>query len=107
MGTQSTWGVPNKTAERRAIMKIIILTAAFIAGALAAPEAKADADAWYGYYGRGYGYGGYYRPYRYYGGWYGKRSADADAWYGYYGHGLGYYGYGYRPWGGYSSYYRP
>merc|ERR1712227_443634 len=121
MGTQSTWGVPNKTAEGRAIMKIIILTAAFIAGALAAPEAKADVDAWYGYYGRGYGYGGYYRPYRYYGGWYGKRSADAepeaeaapaaeadaDAWYGYYGHGLGYYGYGYRPWGGYSSYYRP
>merc|ERR1712227_168599 len=113
MGTQSTWGVPNKTLEGRAIMKIIILTAAFIAGALAAPEAKADADAWYGYYGRGYGYGGYYRPYRYYGGWYGKRSAgaepeaeaapdaDADAWYGY-------YGYGYRPYGyGYHGYYRP
>merc|ERR1712051_164957 len=53
-----------------------------------APEAEADpaADAWYGYYGHGYGYGGYGR--RYYGGYYGhpygygyyrgKRDAEAD-----------------------------
>merc|ERR1712083_556544 len=55
----------------------------------AAAEPKADADAFYGYYGHGYrlAHHGYY---------YGKRSADAepaaDAAYGYYGYGhhLGY-----------------
>merc|ERR1712045_967520 len=46
------------------------------------PNPDADADAWYGYYGHGYGgyrgyYGGYYRPYAY--GYYGKRSADEAA----------------------------
>merc|ERR1719208_209351 len=78
--------------------------------AASGPNPDADADAWYGYYGRGYGYG-YYRPYGYWG-YYGKRSADeapasgpnpdadADAWYGYYGHGYG-YGY-YRPYGYYG-----
>merc|ERR1711973_831355 len=89
--------------------KIFVLVGAFVAGALAVPEAKADAEAepwgvhgyggYGGYYGgyRGYGYSGYYRPY----GGYGKRDAeptaeptadaeaDADAWYGYYGYGHG------------------
>merc|ERR1712074_44139 len=96
----------------------ILLAGAFLAVALAAPEAEpeaaatpeANADPWYGYYG--------YRPYGY-GYYYGKRSADAepeaaptadaaaspdaDAWYGYYGYGLhrpyGYGYYGYRPYG--------
>merc|ERR1712140_34834 len=103
----------------------ILLAGAFLAVALAAPEAapeaaaspEANADPWYGYYGYGlhrpYGYGYYgYRPYGY--GYYGKRSADAepaaeaaaspeadaDPWYGYYGYGLhrpyGYGYYGYR-----------
>merc|ERR1712168_688663 len=67
----------------------------------AAAEPKADADAFYGYYGRplayahhGYGYAhhGYYGyPYAHHGYYYGKRSADAeptaDAAYGYYGYG--------------------
>merc|ERR1712029_1121415 len=89
----------------------ILLAGAFLAVALAAPEAtpeaeaapKAEADPWYGYYGLGYrGYYGYgYRPYGY-GYYYGKRSAEAepeatadaapeasaDPWYGYYGYGL-------------------
>merc|ERR1712241_1584761 len=65
-------------------------------------EPKADADAFYGYYGYGV------RPYAY-----GKRSADAepaaepkadaDAYYGYYGYGRP-YAYGYR-YGGYRGYY--
>merc|ERR1712154_644052 len=62
----------------------ILLAGAFLAVALAAPEAapeaeaapKAEADPWYGYYG-GWGYRGYYRPYGYYG-YYGKRSAEAE-----------------------------
>merc|ERR1711894_806928 len=100
----------------------ILLAGAFLAVALAAPEAapeaaaspEANADPWYWYYGYGlhrpYGYGYYgYRPYGYY---YGKRSADAepaaaptaaspdaDAWYGYYGRPYGYGYYGYRPYG--------
>merc|ERR1712130_326774 len=85
------------------VMKTPLLVGAFLALAAAAPEPepKADADPWYGYGYRGYGWGGYYRPY----GYYGKRSADAepeptaaadpnadaDAWYGH-------YGYGYRGW---------
>merc|ERR1712226_1818544 len=64
----------------------ILLAGAFLAVALAAPEAtpeaaaspEASADPWYGYYGRPYGYGYYgYRPYGY-GYYYGKRSADAE-----------------------------
>merc|ERR1711863_176406 len=113
--------------EGKQTMKIL-LTGAFLAVALAAPEAapeaaaspEANADPWYGYYGYG-GYRGYYgyaRPYGYYG-YYGKRSAEAeptaeaaaspeaeaDPWYGYYGYrpyGYGYYGY--RPYG-YGYYY--
>merc|ERR1712168_477283 len=82
----------------------------------AAAEPKADADAFYGYYGHplayahhGYGYAhhGYFGyPYAHHGYYYGKRSADAeptaDAAYGYYGYGHhlgyahhGYYGYPY------------
>merc|ERR1719341_1028224 len=110
-------------------MKSLLFVAAFLAMALAAPQeqaasgpnAEAEADPWYGYYGYGGhwgGYRGYYgRPYGYgyygnrYGhyGYYGKRSADeaapaesgpnanaeADPWYGYYGYGY----YGYRPYG--------
>merc|ERR1719512_176251 len=55
-----------------------------VAAVHAAPEAEAEADALYGYYGygRAYGYGGYGRAYGYgyprYG-YYGKRSADAEA----------------------------
>merc|ERR1712241_31067 len=108
-------------------MKSLLFVAAFLAMALAAPQAdqpaesgpnaNAEADPWDGYYGWG-GYRGYYRPYGYYGhrygyyGYYGKRSADesapaesgpnanaeADPWYGYYGYGH---------WGGYRGYYRP
>merc|ERR1719225_261562 len=78
----------------------------------AAPEAEADADAYYGAYGyahHGYGYGlahhgyghhgyyGYAHPYAHHG-YYGKRSADAapaaDAYYGAYGYGLAHHGYG-------------
>merc|ERR1712198_798215 len=91
-----------------------ILFAALVAAAYADAEPKADADAYYGYYGyaRPYAYG-YARPYAYgygLGGfrYLGKRSADADAdadaYYGYYGYArpyaygysgyLGAYGYG-------------
>merc|ERR1711918_181600 len=74
------------------------------------PNANAEADPWYGYYGyahRPYGYGYYGHRYGHYG-YYGNRSADeaapaesgpnanaeADPWYSYYGG----YGYGaYRP----------
>jgi len=111
-------------------MKIFVLVGAFVAGALAVPEAKADAEAdpwgvyggYGGYYGgyRGYGYSGYYRPYGGYGLYgYGKRDAeptaepteaDADAWYGRYGYGgypyysgYNYGGYAYRPYGYYGS----
>merc|ERR1719398_654551 len=111
-------------------MKSLLFVAAFLAMALAAPQeqaasgpnAEAEADPWYGYYGYahrpyGYGYYGGYYGHRY--GYYGKRSADeaapaesgpnanaeADPWYGYYG------SYGYRPYGygyhglGYRGYY--
>merc|ERR1712113_755621 len=104
-------------------MKLFVF-ACLVAMALADAEPKADADPYYGYYGRGYhglGYRGYgyglghygYAGLGHYGyglGYYGKRSADAeptaaanakaDPYYGYYGlgyHGLGYgraYGYG-------------
>merc|ERR1712063_159574 len=51
----------------------ILLAGAFLAVALAAPEAapeaaaspEANADPWYGYYGRPYAYGYGYRPYGY------------------------------------------
>merc|ERR1719189_1725498 len=103
-------------------MKFLVILA-LLGCVLAEPEAKADADAWYGGYGgyglgyRGYGgyglgyrsYGlGYARGYGGYGGYrshyIGKRSADAepkaeaDAWYG----GYGGYGLGYRGYGGYG-----
>merc|ERR1739844_750510 len=55
------------------------------------PDADAAADAWYGYYGHGYGlgyrgyyggYGGYYGGYRGYGGYgygyYGRKKREAD-----------------------------
>merc|ERR1719192_2933858 len=106
-------------------MKSLLFVAAFLALALAAPQAdqpaesgpnaNAEADPWYGYYGYRPYWGGYYgHRYGYYG-YYGKRSADdaaapaesgpnanaeADPWYGYYGYrpyGYGYYGY--RPYG--------
>merc|ERR1711953_1221882 len=85
-------------------MKTLFFVAAFLALALGAPQEEAqsganpeaEADPWYGYYG--------------------KRSADAeptaeaaanpeaeaDPWYGYYGYGYRPYGYGYygyRPYG--------
>merc|ERR1711879_289429 len=81
-------------------------------------DAEPEADAYYGAYGLGYGYGGLYGGYGYraygaypyaYGAYYGKRSADAepeaDAYYGAYGLGYGYGGlyggYGYRAYGAY------
>merc|ERR1712018_837695 len=59
-------------------MKTVALLS-LIAVAFAEPEAEAKADPWVTYgYGLGhYGYG-YARPYGYYGGWYGKRSAEAE-----------------------------
>merc|ERR1711997_42488 len=124
--TQSTWESRSRRVGKRTIMKSLLFVAAFLAMALAAPQAdqpaasgpnaNAEADPWYGYYGYGGhwgGYRGYYSPY-------GKRSADeaapasgpnadaeADPWYGYYGYahrpyGYGYYGYrpyGYAYWG--------
>merc|ERR1711992_187625 len=80
-------------------MKTVALLS-LIAVAFAEPEAEAKADPWVTYgYGLGhYGYG-YARPYGYYGGWYGKRSAeaepkaDADPYLLYGGYGLGHYGY--------------
>merc|ERR1712156_241448 len=76
--------------EGTTMMKLLI-SACLVALALADAEPKADADPYYGYYG--------------------KRSADAepaaapeaeaaaDPYYGYYG--LGYHGLGYRAYGGY------
>merc|ERR1711915_849053 len=92
--------------------------------AVADPNAEANADPWYSYYGHGLGHYGYrpyyrsyYRPYGY--GYWGRKKreaeaepeavvdpnaeANADPWYSYYGYGLGHYGY--RPY--YRSYYRP
>merc|ERR1712154_684226 len=85
-------------------------------GADAEPEAKADAEPYYGYYGYARPYGGLY-GYRTYG-YYGKRSADAEpkadanpylVYSGLhtpyaYGHGYG-LGYGYHGLAGYSHYY--
>merc|ERR1712212_379913 len=80
------------------IKALVVLSVA--AMAMAAPEAEAKADPYYGYYGLGhaYGYGGLYGGYGY-GHYYGKRSAEAEAapaakadpYYGYYV--LGHYGY--------------
>merc|ERR1719192_1092301 len=86
-------------------MKLLIAFAIALFGVV-------SAEPGYGYYGRGYGYGGYrggYHGYGGYRGYYGKRSADAEPeaeadaeptaaaepGYGYYGHGYGhgYYGY--------------
>merc|ERR1711988_2053341 len=105
-------GSRSRRVSRRTNMKTIFVVAAFLAMALGAPQADtseaasgpnadAEADPWYGYYGYGYrpyGYGYYGHRYGYYG-YYGKRSADAeptadaaasheaeaDPWYGYYG----------------------
>merc|ERR1719238_736663 len=122
--------ITGRRVGKRTIMKSLLFVAAFLAMALAAPQADqpaasgpnadAEADPWYGYYGYGGhwgGYRGYYRPYGYYG-YYGKRSADeaapaesgpnanaeADPWYGYYGYGYRPYGYGYHGLG-YRGYY--
>merc|ERR1711936_1396365 len=105
-------------------MKLLIAFAIALFGVV-------SAEPGYGYYGRGYGYGGYrggYHGYGGYRGYYGKRSADAEPGaeadaeptaaaepgYGYYGHygyygkrsadaepGYGYYGRGYG-YGGYG-----
>merc|ERR1712105_379611 len=82
------------------IKALVVLSMAALA--MAAPEAEAKADPYYGYYGLGhvYGYGGLYAGYGHY---YGKRSADAapaakaDPYYGVYGLGAhyGYVGYPY------------
>merc|ERR1712130_919289 len=60
------------------IKALVVLSMAALA--MAAPEAEAKADPYYGYYGLGhvYGYGGLYGGYGY-GHYYGKRSADAEA----------------------------
>merc|ERR1712088_645882 len=77
------------------------LVVCFAALVACEPEAKpeAEADAYYGYYGHPYAYGGYRAygygayPYAHHGLYYGKRSADAepkadaDAYYGVYGYG--------------------
>merc|ERR1739845_317243 len=105
-------------AKKQIIMKSVAVAALCLFAAVhAAPEAEADADAYYGAYGyglahhgygyglahHGYGYGhhyGYAHPYAHHG-YYGKRSADAeaapaaDAYYGAYGYGLAHHGYGY------------
>merc|ERR1712045_36350 len=90
MGTALTTEGGHHYSRYCLSMKLLVALALF-GLACAAP----DADAW------GYGYRGYYRPYYYGRGWYGKRSADetsvsgpnpdADA------HGWGYYGGYYRP----------
>merc|ERR1719361_2243997 len=75
------------------VFAVLLLAGLAFAEPESAPEAEAEADpaadAWYGYYGHGYGYGGYggYGR-RYYGGYYGhpygygyyrgKRDAEAD-----------------------------
>merc|ERR1712080_519739 len=117
--TQSTWGVPALGSLTN--MKLALLVGTLLSLAAAAPDAEptsdADADPWYTYGLRHYGYG-HYRPYGYYGhayGLWGKKKrdaeptpdADADPWYTYYGHGLRHYGYGhgyygYRPYGYYG-----
>merc|ERR1711934_1145237 len=96
------------------------LVVCFAALVACEPEAKpeAEADAYYGYYGHPYAYGGYRAygygayPYAHHGLYYGKRSADAeptaaaepnaDAYY-YGAYGLGYHGLGYRSYG-YAGY---
>merc|ERR1712080_312925 len=94
-------------------MKMGLLMGTLLSLAAAAPDAEpipdADADPWYTFGLRHYGYG-HYRPYGYYGhgyGLWGKKKSDADPWYTYYGHGLRHYGYGhgyygYRPYGYYG-----
>merc|ERR1712214_83886 len=98
----------SRRVGKRTNMKSLFLVAAFLAVALgvpveepqeSGPNANAEADPWYGYYGYGY------RPYGYH--YYGKREAEpeakpaaspeaeADPWYGYYGYGYRPYGYGY------------
>ena len=62
--------------------------------AASGPNADAEADPWYGYYGYGYrpygyGYYGYRHGYGYY---YGKRSADAEPFEGGEGGAFGWYG---------------
>ena len=67
------------------VFAVLLLAGLALAEPESTPEAEADpaADAWYGYYGRGHGYGGYG------GGYYG----------GYGGYGRGYGGYGGYGWG--------
>merc|ERR1719150_3104447 len=104
--------LPADLVGKRTIMKSLLFVSAFLALALAAPQeqaasgpnADAEADPSYGYYG-----------------YYGKRSADAepadapasgpnaeaeaDPWYGYYGYGYRPYGYGYYGYGHRYGYY--
>merc|ERR1712010_409869 len=85
------------------IKALVVLSVAALA--MAAPEAEAKADPYYGYYGLGhaYGYGSLLYGGYGYGHYYGKRSADAapaakaDPHYGVYGLGAhyGYAGYPY------------
>merc|ERR1719464_2165483 len=71
------------------VFAVLLLAGLAFAEPESTPEAEADpaADAWYGYYGHGYGYGGYGYGHRY-GGYYGypgygyyrgKRDAEAEA----------------------------
>merc|ERR1712018_455878 len=82
--------VHTLTRSQHLIMKFVLVLL-FVGLAFAepesAPDAKAEADAWYyGYYGHpaysrwgGY-YGGYYGyPYRYGYGYYGRKKRDAEA----------------------------
>merc|ERR1712080_17237 len=66
--TQSTWGVPALGSLTN--MKLALLVGTLLSLAAAAPDAEptpdADADPWYTYGLRHYGYG-HYRPYGYYG----------------------------------------
>merc|ERR1712156_199295 len=80
-------GVLTQSVDQN-IMKFV-LALLFLAGlAFAEPESEASADpaadAWYGYYGLGYGYGRYYGGYYgypgYYGyGYYGRKKREATA----------------------------
>jgi len=73
------------------VFALLLLAGLALAEPESTPEADPAADAWYGYYGRGYGlgyrgyyggYGGYYGGYRGYGGYgygyYGRKKREAD-----------------------------
>merc|ERR1712200_179019 len=122
MGTAALLLTVGGESNQKINMYKLAIFCVAIVGAFAAPNAEADADAYYGY-----GYYPYYRAFHYPGfaghpgaatsfvarspQGLGKRSADAeaeaDAHYGYYGYGhrYGYYG-GYRGYYGYPYGYR-